>query len=170
MTFFRGSVCPHSQIQRSIQCCDSDFHILLIVCAKRIQYWYQKLANKIVIFVFGASYLSPMQLSLNPTYNICILVPRRLLKAQFIAQNNLKFGQIITCIKSMNRSTAAVQIIWQVNSNQAFWYTQVMYPLLFSQFLNDNFDYDEVTALEQLAAYSMKNFMFDVAKVIIIQQ
>ena len=70
----------------------------------------------------------------------------------------------------MNRSTAAVQIIWQVNSNQAFWYTQVMYPLLFSQFLNDNFDYDEVTALEQLAAYGMKNFMFDVAKVIIIQQ
>ncbi|XP_068758844.1 uncharacterized protein [Montipora capricornis] len=34
----------------------------------------------------------------------------------------------------------------------------------FSQFLNDNFDYDEVTALEQLAAYGMKNFMFDVAK------
>ena len=38
----------------------------------------------------------------------------------------------------------------------------------FSQFLNDNFDYDEVTALEQLSAYGLKSFMFDVAKVIII--
>ena len=36
-----------------------------------------------------------------------------------------------------------------------------------SQFLNDNFDYDEVTALEQLSAYGLKNFMFDVAKVIL---
>ena len=35
----------------------------------------------------------------------------------------------------------------------------------FSQFLNDNFDYDELTALEQLSAYGLKNFMFDVAKV-----
>lgn len=34
----------------------------------------------------------------------------------------------------------------------------------FSQFLNDNFDYDELTALEQLSAYGLKNFMFDVAK------
>ena len=38
----------------------------------------------------------------------------------------------------------------------------------FSQFLNDNFDYDEGTALEQLSAYGLKSFMFDVAKVIII--
>jgi len=34
-----------------------------------------------------------------------------------------------------------------------------------SQFLNDNFDYDEVTALEQLSAYGLKSLMFDVAKV-----
>lgn len=33
-----------------------------------------------------------------------------------------------------------------------------------SQFLNDNFDYDEVTALEQLSAYGLKSLMFDVAK------
>ncbi|KAL9959343.1 hypothetical protein ACROYT_G032657 [Oculina patagonica] len=34
----------------------------------------------------------------------------------------------------------------------------------FSQFLNDNFDYDEMTALEQLSAYGLKSLMFDVAK------
>lgn len=34
-----------------------------------------------------------------------------------------------------------------------------------SQFLNDNFDYDEATALEQLSAYGLKSLMFDVAKV-----
>ena len=39
-----------------------------------------------------------------------------------------------------------------------------------SQFLNDNFDYDEVTALEQLSAYGLKSLMFDVAKVNIICQ
>jgi len=39
-----------------------------------------------------------------------------------------------------------------------------------SQFLNDNFDYDEVTALEQLSAYGLKSLMFDVAKVNIIWQ
>ena len=39
-----------------------------------------------------------------------------------------------------------------------------------SQFLNDNFDYDEETALEQLSAYGLKSFMFDVAKVNIICQ
>ena len=38
----------------------------------------------------------------------------------------------------------------------------------FSQFLNDNFDYDEGTALEQLSTYGLKSFMFDVAKVITI--
>ena len=39
----------------------------------------------------------------------------------------------------------------------------------FSQFLNDNFDYDELTALEQLSAYGLKSLMFDVAKVRILQ-
>ena len=34
-----------------------------------------------------------------------------------------------------------------------------------SQFLNDNFDYDEMTALEQLSVYGLKSLMFDVAKV-----
>ena len=38
----------------------------------------------------------------------------------------------------------------------------------FSQFLNDNFDYDELTALEQLSAYGLKNLMFDIAKVNIL--
>lgn len=50
-------------------------------------------------------------------------------------------------------------------------YTFILYnALIFSQFLNDNFDYDEVTALEQLAAYGLKGFMFDLAKVILIIQ
>ena len=40
-----------------------------------------------------------------------------------------------------------------------------MYFITFSQFLNDNFDYDESTALEQLSAFGLKSFMFDVAKV-----
>lgn len=39
-----------------------------------------------------------------------------------------------------------------------------------SQFLNDNFDYDEVTALEQLSEYGLKSLMFDVAKVDILRQ
>ena len=41
----------------------------------------------------------------------------------------------------------------------------MIFFITFSQFLNDNFDYDESTALEQLLAFGLKNFMFDVAKV-----
>ena len=35
----------------------------------------------------------------------------------------------------------------------------------YSQFINDNFDYDERCALELLSAYGLKEYMFDVAKV-----
>ena len=46
-------------------------------------------------------------------------------------------------------------------------YYFLIFFIIFSQFLNDNFDYDESTALEQLSAFGLKNFMFDVAKVCI---
>ena len=63
-------------------------------------------------------------------------------------------------------SPGSLSLLWEVGDDVSEINVDAVF--FFSQFLNDNFDYDEVAALEQLSAYGLKSFMFDVAKVIIV--
>ncbi|XP_015762013.1 PREDICTED: uncharacterized protein LOC107341105 [Acropora digitifera] len=75
-----------------------------------------------------------------------------------------KHGDVHTAERKQLSNLTLMCFIQQVlnSSGDAIKYSELSDA--FSQFLNDNFDYDEVTALEQLAAYGLKGFMFDLAK------
>ncbi|XP_074613691.1 uncharacterized protein LOC141873555 isoform X3 [Acropora palmata] len=82
----------------------------------------------------------------------------------YLRQVLSKHGDVHTAERKQLSNLTLVCFIQQVlnNSGDAIKYSELSDA--FSQFLNDNFDYDEVTALEQLAAYGLKGFMFDLAK------